>query len=260
MTPGQRTTKQFFIALLFLVIVGGIGFLIYKGVKPVPPVATPNPTINLIPIEVSFRKLFNVENNDYDFLAKVTNPNTDYGSSDVEYKLSFLDSAGKTVSTKTGSFYILPGQTKYVIDSPLKFNQPISNAVFRITSVNWQKLDPLATGGVPLIVRDSSYTQLSMPGTFGKVGGTIYNSSDFDINKVDVAVVLLDQSGQPLAVNKTEISTFLTKTTRGFEIPWPAPFVGQVGSAYAEANANVFESSNFLRKYGGSQQPFQQYY
>jgi hypothetical protein len=259
MTPGQRGIKQFFAALIFFVIVGGVVFLIYRGVRPVPPVATPNPTINLIPIEVLSRKLFNVQNNDYDFLVKVTNLNTDYGSSDVEYKLSFLDSTGNTVSSKTGSFYILPGQTKYVIDSPLKFDQPISNAVFRITSVNWQKLDPLAASGVPLIVRNSSYTQTSTPGTFGKVGGSIYNNSDFDINKVDVIVVLLDSNGQPLAVNKTEINTFLTKTTRGFEIAWPAPFVGQVGSAYTKANANVFESSNFLRKYGGQQQ-FQQYY
>ncbi len=260
MEAAQRTTKQVFIALVFLVIVGGLGFLIYRGVVPPTPIPTPNPTINLAPIQVSFAKLFNIQNNDYDFLAKVTNPNTDYGSSNAEYQLTFRDASGITVSTKTGSFYILPGQTKYIVDLPLRFSQPVSQAELKVTSVNWQKLDPLAAGGVPLVIRDSSYSQISQAGVFSKVGGSIFNNSDFDINQVDVAVVLTDQDGQPLAVNKTLISTFLSKTTRGFEVTWGAPFVGKVINVNAEVNTNVFENSNFIRKYGGSQQPFQQYY
>lgn len=266
MEAAQRKTKQFFTALVFFVIVGGIVFLIYRRVSPPLPPPTPNPTINLAPIRVSFQKLFNVsllsnQSNDYDFLAKVTNSNTDYGSPDVEYKISFLDLAGNPVSTKTGSFYILPGQTKYVVVvSPLgKFSQLLSNAIFTITSVNWQKLDLLAANGISFVASNVSYSQISQPGTFAKVGGNIFNNSDFDVNQVDVAVVLLDQDNSPIAINKTTINTFLAKTKRGFEVTWVAPFVGQIGSVYAEANTNVFENSNFLRRYGG-QKRFQQYY
>ena len=109
MTSRARGVKQFFIALLFFVIVGGLGFLIYRGVRPIPPPPTPNPTINLSPIEFLPGKLLNVQNNDYDFLVKVSNPNTDYGSPDVQYKISFLDSTGNgqlaTVYLHTSSDY-----------------------------------------------------------------------------------------------------------------------------------------------------------
>jgi hypothetical protein len=259
MTPGQRGAKQFFIALTFFIIVGGLGFLIYRGVRPISPTPTPNPTINLTPILVVFAKLFNVENNDYDFLAKVTNPNADYGSPDVEYEISFFNFSEARISQRSGNFYILPGQTRYVIDSPLKFQEAVSRAELVIKSVDWQKLNSLAAAGVTLVAGNYSYVPVLQPGTFGKVGGSIFNNSDFDLSKADVIVVLFDEGDVPIAANKTEINTFLAKTTRGFEVTWYAPFVGNVARVDPEANTDVFKNSNFLRQYGG-QERFKQMY
>lgn len=259
MDEAQRKTKQLVIAFVFFLILGGISFGIYRSVVPAPPPPTPNPTVNLVPLGVVYTKLFNVQNNDYDFLAKVSNPNAGYGSGNVEYALTFYNVGNQQVSSKTGSFYILPGQTKYVIDSPLKFEQPVSRADLQIKSVDWQKLDPLSVSGVSLLVRNVSFSQVNQPGVFAKAGGEIFNASDFDLNRVDVAIVLLDQAGSPIAINKTEIRTFLARTTRGFEATWFAPFVGQVNRVDAETTTNVFENSNFLRRYGG-QEKFKQLY
>ncbi len=259
MEEGRRKIKQVGVAVVFFLIVGGLGFLIYRGVRPPSPTPTPNPTINLAPIQVVGRWLFNVENNDYDFLVKVANPNTDYGSPDVEYEISFFNTSGARVSQKTGSFYIFPGQTKYVIDSPLKFQERISRADFAIKSVDWQKLSSLALTGATLVVKNLSYNPVLQLSVFAKVGGGVLNSSAFDLNRVDVAVVLLDENDVPIAVNETSIYTFLAGTTRGFETTWSAPFVGNVTRVDAEANTNVFENSNFLRQYGG-QERFKQMY
>lgn len=259
MTSSQRKSKQVAIVLILFLIIGGIGFLIYRNVVSSRPSLTPPPTANLTPIQVIFSKLFNVENNDYDFWVRVTNPNTDYGSPDVEYELTFTRLNGTIISKKTGSFYILPGQTKNVIDSPLKFSEPVGQAEFRIISSDWQKLSPLAASGVTLVTENPSYNPVSSQGIFAKVGGEVLNNSDFDLNKVDVTVVLLDQSSEPVAVNKTEINTFLGRTTRGFEVTWFTPFVGKVDRVDVEANTNVFENSNFLRTYGG-QEKFKQLY
>ena len=259
MNEGRRKRKQAIIAVIFFLIVGGLGFLIYRGVRPPSVEPTPNPTINLAPIQVVDRWLLNVENNDYDFLAKVTNPNTDYGSPDVEYEISFFNTSGTKISQKTGSFYILPGQTKYIIDSPLKFQERISRADFSIKSVDWQKLSSLAMTGVSLVVRNSSYNSILQSGIFAKVGGDVLNNSDFDLNKVNVSVVLFDLENNPLAIGRTEINTFLAKTSRGFEITWFVPFVGDVVRVDAEANTDIFENSNFLRQYGG-QERFKQMY
>jgi hypothetical protein len=259
MEEGQRKTKQALIAVIFFLIIGGLGFLIFKRVWPSLPAPTPNLTINLAPIQVVFTKLFNVEGNGYDFLAKVTNPNTDYGSPEVVYEILFFNMAGTEILRKNGSFYILPGQTKYVVDLPLKFQEAVSRVEFSIKSVNWQKLALPAAGEIALLVKNDSYVQILQPDIFSKAGGEVLNNSDFDLNKVDVTVVVFDESNIPIAAGKTEIGTFLAKTTRGFEVKWYTPFVGNVARLGAEANTNVFENSNFLRRYGG-QERFKQMY
>lgn len=260
MNEAARQSKKITIALVFFLILGGIGFLIYRLVAPTPPnPPTPTPASNLVPLRVIFTKLFNVQNNDYDFLAKVYNPNISHGSGNVEYEITFYNAGNQQISIKTGSFYILPGQTKYVIDSPLRFQAPVSRTEIKIKSVDWQKLDPIAASGVSLLVKNASYSQVNQIGAFAKAGGDIFNGSDFDLNKVDVFMVLLDQAQDPIAVGKTEIRTFLAHTTRGFEGTWFAPFVGQVSRVDAEAMTNVFENSNFLRQYGG-QERFKQFY
>ncbi len=259
MEPSKRKQKQAIVAVIFFLIIGGLGFLIYREVRPVQVIPTPNPTANLAPIQVVFTKLFNVENNDYDFLAKVTNPNTDFGSSGVDYEIQFFNLSDSPIATKTGTFYILPGQTKYILNAPLKFQEPIGRAELAVKSVEWQKLGPLASAGVTLVVKNVSYNKITGGGTFSKAGGDILNNSDFDINKADVIVVAFDKDSNPLAANRTEINTFLAKTTRGFEVAWFQPFVGEVDHVDAEINTNVFENSNFLRRYGG-QEKFKQMY
>lgn len=253
-----RVTKQTIIAGIFLLIVGVIFFSIFRSLKPVKPTPTPDPTKDLKSIEIIIQKLLNVGNNDYDFVAKVKNPNSSFGSGSVQYQLSFYGVSGdQIVQTKTGSFYILPGQVKYFIETPIKTNLPISRAELVIKSVDWQRLDTLAENGINLVSKNVSFSYVSQPGLFAKASGNVFNSSDFDFDKVDGVVVLLNDSGDMVAVNKTDIRTFLSKTERGFEVSWFSSFVGSVKITEAEFNTNVFSNSNFLLRYG-RQERFQQ--
>lgn len=259
MTKGQRISKQFIIATVFFLIVSGIGYSGYRLVKPLQVSPTPNPTANLAPIEVVFTKLIKVENNDYDFVAKLYNSNTEYGSSDVEYELSFMNERNDEVFKKTAHFFILPGQTKYIVDSPLKFSEPVKRAIVVIKKIDWQKLDALSANGVSLEIRNFSYVPVNQPGAFSKVGGSIANNSNFDLNRVKIIVLALDQNSEIIAVNRTEILTFLAETTRGFEVTWYKSFAGEVSRVEVEADTDVFENSNFLQRYE-RQERFQQFY
>lgn len=259
MEEERRKTKQALIAVIFFLVVGGLGFLIYRGFVPAPAKPTPSPMANLAPVQIVFTKLFNVENYDYDFLAKVANPNADYGASSVDYEISFFNAAEMKIAAKSGNFYILPGQIKYLIVSPVKLEEAAARIELHIKSIDWQKLNPMAAGGVNLIVRNTVFVKPTQAGVFAKTGGDVFNSSDFDLNKVETLVILFDSEDTPLAVGKTEIYTFLAGTSRGFEVSWHRPFVGNVARIDAEANTNVFENTNFLRQYGG-QERFKEMY
>lgn len=251
-------TKQTIIGGIFLLIVGVIFFSIFRSLKPVKPTPTPDPTKNLKPIEIITPRLLNVGNNDYDFVAKVKNPNSTFGSGNVQYQLNLYGISGdQTVQTRTGSFYILPGQIKYFVETPIKTDSPISRAELVIKSIDWRQLDALAENGVNLISKNISFSYTSQQGLFAKASGNVFNSSDFDLDKVDGVIVLLNDSGDVVAVNKTDIRTFLSKTERGFEVSWFSSFIGNVKITEAEFNTNIFSNSNFLLRYG-RQERFQQ--
>ena len=84
------------------------------------------------------------------------------------------------------------------------------------------------------------------------------NSSDFDFDKVEVGVILFGDDNQIVAVNRTNIRTFLSRTERGFSVSWPTELPESVRQDI-EVLTNVFENANFIRNYG-TQERFQKYY
>ncbi len=257
----KRTQKQVLVAVIFFVLLGGASFGLFRVIVPPKPSPTPNPTINLAPIKILSTTLIPVASGDYDFVARVNDPNIDYGSGNVSYDLDFLGADNTVLAKKTFSFFILPGQTKYVVNTPLRIDQPLANVRMTITSVDWQKLDQVSANGVNIVMKNISDFQPSQQaGSFGRVGGNLMNNSDIDLNMLNAVTVLSDENNQPIAVNSSEIRTFLAQTTRGFEAIWYTPFSGTVSHIDVEAQTNLFENSNFLRQYGGNQQKFQQLY
>ncbi len=259
MEPHLR--KQVIIASIFFLIVGTLGFGLFRLIVPAAPPPTPNPFANLAPLKVLSSNLINVESGDYDFVAKVSNPNTGFGSPSVEYDLALSDASDHIVTHKVGTFYILPGQTLYVIDSPLKLDSSVTKVKMTIKSVSWQKLDALSMQALNLVIKDNSGFQLiGQEGIYGKVAGSIVNNSALDLNSADIGVVLVDDNNVPIAVNKTQLRTFLSKTTRGFETSWYVPFAGIVAKTDVQATTNVFNGDSFIQTSGGAREQYQQYY
>ncbi|TSC91614.1 MAG: hypothetical protein CEN90_412 [Parcubacteria group bacterium Licking1014_17] len=257
MNPAIRLGKQLIYLAVFLFVVGSICYLGYRWMFPYipPPTPTPTPTINNI--EIISSKLFSSAGGDYDFLAQVRNPNADFGSPEVDYEVTFTGDAGP--ETRTGSFYIMPGQTKYVVLMMQRFSQPVTEAAMKIKSIDWKKLNPLAPAGISLTVRNPVFVPLNQPGVYAKARSDVFNDSGFDLNLVDIVVVLMDANNEPISVNTSEIRTVLSKTNRGFEAVWTSPVSGQVSRVVVEANANVFGDENFIKAYGGEER-FQQMY
>lgn len=259
LTDSQRKQKKIIIAAIFFVILGGLVFSFYYSINPPLPPATPNPTAHLLPIQVLFSKLLNVENNDYDFVAKVYNPNTEYGSPEVEYELNFIGFNNNQINKQTGRFHILPGQTRHIIFTPIALNEPANSVEMNILNIDWQKLDPLAGDEIPLVVSNAPFSSGDRVGVLGKVSGEIVNGSDFDLNQVEVIVLLYGENNKLLNIGQTEIRTFLSKTKRAFEVFWYRPIVDKIVRTEIEVHTNALENMNFLRRYEKPEK-FQQLY
>lgn len=258
-----RIQKQLIIGIVFILILGGIGYGVYSGfvTKPVCTDGIQNgkeedldcgilacdkacePAI--VPIDIISSQLIKVGPGDYDFVAQVFNPNTSYGSSRVEYSIGSI----------SGFFYILPGQTKWLVLMGLKISENISNMKLVINNAQWEKLD-VPDNTVNFILKKKDYH----PTTKGtEMEAILYNDSNFDFDKIDVGVILFDEMNSIVGVGKTDIRTFVSKSERGFTVAWPFALSGNVARQDVEALTNLFENSNFIKSYG-SQERFQKFY
>ena len=190
---------------------------------------------------------------DFDMAALVYNPNVDYGTDAVGYDLVITDSAGQEVSRQTSSFYILPGQTKYIIQTSLRNIPDGVSAQLQIKSVNWQKV-ATAQDIVFVITREAT-TPAPNQTTYQAV---ITNNTNFDFDTIDVSMVVTDSTGAIIATNRTNFQTFLSQTDRSIKVTWPFVLPADA-RIQTEVNTNVFNNANFLKR-NGTQEKFQQYY
>lgn len=209
-------------------------------------------------ISVRSDGLIQVKDFDYDYVARINNPNLTHGSGKVEFEVDFKNSAGSVIGTVPGTLSILPGQTRFVLVSPVRLKEEATDAELIIKNENWiQVTEDLDLNIVSFEDRRKEYSVLNEENVFSRVDGIIVNKSDFDFDLVQVVVVLFDDQGKMLAAGTTNIRTFLSKTESFYQVNWFEPFEGEVARIEVQGITNAFDNLNFLRRFGGDEQ-FQQ--
>jgi len=271
----DRFYKQFIIGLVYLTIFTSIGYGI-KRLTVVSPTCFDNiqngaeegrdcgaaacgklcdPEI--LPLTIEYTKLLGVGVDTYDVVAHVSNPNGIYGSGNLTYDLKFKDAQGADMpnQARRGSLYIMPNQRRYVVLTALKIPGSPSTATLAIKDAHWTRVSLTDAPKVDFVLRRESFIEASANPSFE---GILQNNSDFDFTKVEVSVILLDDAGQPVAVNSTQLQTLLSKEERYFKVQWDEP-VPPSATRIVDAVTNAFLNENFIKRYG-SQEKFQQYY
>lgn len=201
-------------------------------------------------------KLIEARENDYDFVAEIQNPHSQFGAPEVIYELTVYNGGDEILNKIEGLLYILPGQTKYLIIPSLLTDRRAERTELIIKSARWQKIDSLE--GLNLVVRREKYN-LAVGGDSSTLDAVIFNDSDFDFEVVDIEVVLFDSRNNILGVNKSDIRTFVAGTERHFVVAWPFPLGDRVARTEIRVATNLFENSNFIKSYGSEVQKFQEY-
>jgi hypothetical protein len=238
--------KQFIIGLvwvvIFAVIIGGI----YLLIKPAPPVDNGNqnePKEDLIILSQSF--IPTLENN-FDLVAKIKNSNNKWAVESFTYIFNLYDNANQLINSQQGKSYILPQETKYIIEQKVSSQKSISKIELKLSNISWTKLTQ--TSDLGLRVKNTEY-QILEDGS-NLLAGTVENKSSYDLDTIEVIGVLFNENNDIIAVGKTSMNTVLRNENRGFEIFWPYLIAQETKSFDARAYTNVFLNENFIEIQG----------
>ncbi|TXI34904.1 MAG: hypothetical protein E6Q53_00610 [Candidatus Moraniibacteriota bacterium] len=184
----------------------------------------------------------------YDVFAKIVNGNSDVGASSFRYTFNLLDASGQVITSRSGENYILPQETKTLMELNLESGVTPALALLTITDVNWERFSGYQEKPTVNIYQ-KRFEQTGLTFGFGKAYGLVSNESPYDFRSIMVTVILRDAAGRPLAMNKTEQNTVRAGDARDFSLVFPTPFVGEVARLDMEVDADVYHSDNFVNQY-----------
>jgi hypothetical protein len=275
---GYRLRKQLTVIFIILFVLGLIGFIIYwQNYRTLPTCFDKiqnqeeesadcgGPCIScerltIKDVQVEWAKFLLLQENQYDLIAKIVNPNPNFGLAQINYTFKLYNSSGEEIKEQNGSSFILPGEEKYLIEGGMAVQDVpggVDLVIEKADITDWQKFN--ADYSLPNIyILNKEFKPVDNQPGVSQASGLIRNDSAFDFDKIIVSIVLFDGSGQIIGVNKTQANTVLAGEQRYFSALWYTPISGQVASVEMQADTNLLSDENFISKYGVPEK-FQQY-
>ncbi len=183
----------------------------------------------------------------YDVVANINNPNALYGGEVVYYTIEILDGNKNVISERSDKTFILPNEQKYIVEVGMETDNRPSNARITINDVDWIKFTEFDSPQI--IVKNQRFGLLENGTNYAEAFGIVSNESPYDFHNVTIHVILEDERGIPIAVNKTRMRTLDAESQREFKLVWPHEFSGTIKSAQMRTESNVFDSLNFMKKF-----------
>lgn len=267
----NKGKKRFVIIAIYLLIFGSLGSLGYYILAPDPtcgdnkknqneegidcggPCAPCEKLINAQALKIDEKYFVYGNNNQYDVMAAITNPNDKYGAVKFNYEFQLLDQAGNVLEKRNGTSFILPDESKFIIELNLHSAINPYTAKFEIRDVEWDEF--LEYDEPKLNIYGRSFFEESEKNI---TSGLLKNESYFDFNTIEISIVLRNSAGKPIALGRSEMRTIRAQEERDFKLIWPYKFSENVATVDIKAEADVFNSDNFIKKYLPSRQ-FQNY-
>lgn len=194
------------------------------------------------------KKLIEVSEDRADLVALVENPNSTFGAQALSYQFSGWSSGGEEEVVKSGETFILPGQSKHIIEpevveKEIDFSKGIE---FEFQVKKWKNLDSYQPPS--LWVAQPSYEVLEEGRNYLRVEGSLINDSFFRFKTAYVRVLVRDSAGKLVGVTKTRAGDLRPEEQRDFTtfINYRLPSIGKLEF---EADTNVFTNESFLDQY-----------
>lgn len=206
------------------------------------------PPINFDDITFAEPLLLEVGERRYDVVVDVTNANKNWGVDEFRYRVTLKDQEGNVQKTQNGGSYLLPQSTTTLIISGVTTSQSAVSASVEIVSGNFAR--PATTETIGVDVRDDVFNKTSTSGV-AVLKGIVENESNYNLDQVDVRVLVKNKQGNVISANFTSMNTLKVDELRAFELRWDRSFAGEVTYDIV-ATTNTLNPKNLIRKQGGS--------
>jgi len=167
--------------------------------------------------------------------AKVVNPSNAYAVKSFSYRIQVWSVLGVPITTFTGSSYIAPGGTRYLVfpnlaSAAANVEQPI--APLEVSDVVWISAETFTN--YDLQVSDVT-TALAASG--GEVDGKVANKSPSNI-PLRLTALLFDAKGGLISASAGPVQDLAPFSAQQFQIYFPP--LGRIGNAVDRSKTKVF--------------------
>jgi hypothetical protein len=219
----MRLLKQLFFVIIWLVVLGGVGYLGYRILTPPPPQPTCGDNClpsDLKPISVrgSIKIVAVATSSDHaSILVQLQNLNVDYAAKNFDYDLKLSGKNGWSADL-TGNSFMYAGELKYLAFSNVEVGEPALNltADFQIQNPDWAKD---ADFHKPTIFLQSQNTATYADRV--EVAGKFTNGDPATLEKATIIAVLFDTRGSIIGVSQTETANIASGEARAFTVVHP---------------------------------------
>lgn len=187
-------------------------------------------------IKLSLLKSLSSGESNYDLVAKINNPNPNYGAKQFFYSFQIFDASDKLISEQKGESYILPRQTKYLILSNVVITEKDFKLKLTISGVDWAILE-FDYPDLSIFNKKFEYGQTA---EFASFGGILINKGVVKYDNAEIVLILFDENNDIVAVNRTEANNLLFNEEKPFKMIWSEPFEGKPVKFDAQTYVNPF--------------------
>ena len=234
--------------LLFILIIGSIVFYIRKKItepsleqKVQKTVEAPPPDFKIKTKQVEVLQSSPLR---CDVLAQIVNNNLNWGVPRLTYKINLKDKNNLLVGQKQGNTFILPDQTKSIIELGIETQNQAVSAAVELEIKDTQKLK--ASPKLIFKTENINYQDL---GDKSKISATLINQTPFGFNEVIINTLVYDKNKKLQGLNFTTINDFSSNTKRDFSVFWRKKLAVKKPEIIIETYVNPFETTPFLDIY-----------
>lgn len=186
----------------------------------------------------------------YDVVFTITDANKTWGVTNLRYKVDVLSESGEVLKSQTSTTYVNPDGKTTVVEPNISTSQKAGSA--RVTLLSGDFAKNISSQNITLTIRNKTFTPRTSDGT-ALFSGVLQNNSNFDLNVVNVTMIVRNASGAIIADNLTKINTLRASENRYFELRYPESLDPSV-TYDVMVSTDGMDQGNFLPKHGSGSQ------